>query len=125
MVQIGHAGGYTSAYCHLSRFVNGLHVGQHVESRQLIAYSGATGRTTGPHLHFAVKRGDQFIDPLALKLDGVRVVPMGDRAEFERERAELDLALDAITLPPPVAVPDAGVTTTFDAGSDEVFEESP
>jgi murein DD-endopeptidase MepM/ murein hydrolase activator NlpD len=125
MVQITHAGGYTSAYCHLSRFVSGLHVGEHVEARQLIAYSGATGRTTGPHLHFAVKRGDQFIDPLALKLDGVRVVPVADRAEFERERAELDLALDAITLPPPVVVPDAGAAGAFDAGSDEVFGETP
>jgi hypothetical protein len=76
-------------------------------------------------LHFAVKRGDQFIDPLALRLDGVRVVPVGDRAEFERERAELDLALDAITLPAPLPVPDGGAAPTFDAGSDEVFEETP
>ena len=63
-----------------------------------------------------------FIDPLALKLDGVRVVPMGDRAEFERERAELDLALDAISLPAPLPVGDAGPVVEVDAGSDEVFE---
>jgi murein DD-endopeptidase MepM/ murein hydrolase activator NlpD len=126
MVQITHANNYTSAYCHLSRFAAGLHPGQHVEVRQLVGYVGATGRTTGPHLHFAVKRGDAFIDPLALKLDGVRVVPLADRADFERERAELDLALDAITLPPPLvgAGGDAGATPwTYDAGSDEVFEE--
>ena len=102
MVQVTHANDYTSAYCHLSRFASGLHAGQHLESRQLVGYVGATGRTTGPHLHFAVKRGETFIDPLALKLDGVRVVPLADRAEFERVRAELDLGLDAIPLPPPV-----------------------
>jgi murein DD-endopeptidase MepM/ murein hydrolase activator NlpD len=124
MVQILHANNYTSAYCHLSRFAAGLHPGQHVEVRQLVGYVGATGRTTGPHLHFAVKRGDAFIDPLALKLDGVRVVPLADRADFERDRAELDLALDAITLPLPTGGADAGAgASTYDAGSDEVFEE--
>lgn len=123
MVQVTHANNFTSAYCHLSRFAAGLKAGQHVEARQLVGYVGATGRTTGPHLHFAVKRGDSFIDPLALKLDGIRVVPLADRAEFERERAELDLALDAIPLPPPTV--DAGAAPAeVDAGSDE-FEESP
>jgi murein DD-endopeptidase MepM/ murein hydrolase activator NlpD len=126
MVQVTHANDYTSAYCHLSRFAAGLHAGQHLEARQLVGYVGATGRTTGPHLHFAVKRGDAFIDPLVLKLDGVRVVPLGDRAEFERVRAELDLALDAIPLPPPVlGTGDAGGAVEVDAGSDEIFEESP
>jgi murein DD-endopeptidase MepM/ murein hydrolase activator NlpD len=125
MVQVTHSNGFTSAYCHLSRFAAGLHAGQHLEARQLVGYVGATGRTTGPHLHFAVKRGDNFIDPLALKLDGVRVVPLADRAEFERERAELDLALDAIPLPPALPAADAGAVVEVDAGSDEVFEETP
>jgi murein DD-endopeptidase MepM/ murein hydrolase activator NlpD len=127
-VQITHANGFTSAYCHMSRFASGLRVGQHVEARQLVGYVGVTGRTTGPHLHFAVKRGDIFIDPLALKLDGVRVVPLADRAEFERIRAELDLALEAVPLPPPLAIDaDAGAPTALDqvdAGSDD-FGESP
>ncbi len=125
MVQVTHANNLTSAYCHLSRFASGLHAGQHLESRQLIGYVGATGRTTGPHLHFAVKRNDRFIDPLVLKLDGIRVVPVADRAEFERERAELDLSLDAIPLPPPPALVDAGPAVEVDAGADEIFEENP
>jgi murein DD-endopeptidase MepM/ murein hydrolase activator NlpD len=123
MVQVTHANDYTSAYCHLSRFAPGLHAGQHLEPRQLVGYVGATGRTTGPHLHFAVKRGDVFIDPLVLKLDGVRVVPLADRAEFERVRAELDLALDAIPLPPALLA-DAGLPVEVDAGSDDIFDES-
>jgi murein DD-endopeptidase MepM/ murein hydrolase activator NlpD len=125
MVQVTHANNFTSAYCHLSRFASGLHAGQHLEARQLVGYVGATGRTTGPHLHFAVKRGEAFIDPLALKLDGVRVVPLADRAEFERQRAELDLALDEIPLPAPMPMADAGVALEIDAGSDEIFEENP
>jgi murein DD-endopeptidase MepM/ murein hydrolase activator NlpD len=121
MVEIQHATGLVSAYCHLSRFASGLHVGQHVESRQLIGYVGQTGRTTGPHLHFAIKRGEIFLDPLALKLDSVRVLPQGMRDAFAKERVDKDLALEAIPLP--AALPPA---SEADAGADEtVFDDSP
>jgi murein DD-endopeptidase MepM/ murein hydrolase activator NlpD len=43
-VEIAHAAGISSVYCHLSRFVPGLRVGTRVEQRQLIAYVGQTGR---------------------------------------------------------------------------------
>lgn len=99
-VEISHAGGITSVYCHLSRYAMGLHVGQHVEQRQLIAYVGQTGRVTGPHLHFGIKQKGVFIDPLSLRLDGVRVVPRSLRDEFDRRRGELDAELDGIPLPP-------------------------
>lgn len=106
MVQIEHGNGLTTAYCHLSRFAPGLHTGQHVEARQLVGYVGQTGRATGPHLHFAVKRGGVFIDPLALKMDGVRVLPPSDREVFAKRRVELDAALDAIPLPSIDAAPE-------------------
>jgi murein DD-endopeptidase MepM/ murein hydrolase activator NlpD len=129
MVQIEHSGGLVSCYCHMSRFAAGLHAGQHVEARQIVGYVGQTGRATGPHLHFAIKRGETFIDPLALRLDGVRVVPASQRDEFAKIRVEMDAALDAILLPPPVA----GSTTsraTEEKGEggksdDPVFDDSP
>jgi murein DD-endopeptidase MepM/ murein hydrolase activator NlpD len=99
MVQIEHASGLTTAYCHLSRFAPGIHPGQHVEARQLVGFVGQTGRATGPHLHFAVKRGATFIDPMALKMDGVRTIPPADREAFAKKRAELDVALEAVALP--------------------------
>jgi murein DD-endopeptidase MepM/ murein hydrolase activator NlpD len=98
-VEIDHDGGITSVYCHLSRFAAGLHAGQHVEARQLIAYVGQTGRVTGPHLHFGIKRNGTFIDPMKLRLDGVRIVPRSRRAEFDRHREDLDAELDTIALP--------------------------
>jgi murein DD-endopeptidase MepM/ murein hydrolase activator NlpD len=121
MVEIAHPGGITSVYCHLSRFGSGLHVGQHVESRQLIAYVGQTGRVTGPHLHFGIKKNGVFIDPMTLRLDGVRVVPRGRRDEFDHMRAALDAELDAIPLPAPganPAPPEASEPDTF-------YEEPP
>jgi murein DD-endopeptidase MepM/ murein hydrolase activator NlpD len=106
MVQIQHPNGLTTAYCHLSRFAAGLRAGQHVDSRQLVGYVGQTGRATGPHLHFAVKKGGKFIDPLAIKLDGVRVLPPPDREPFAKRRVELDAVLDGIALPAATDAPD-------------------
>ncbi len=121
MVMLRHANGLSSGYCHMSRFAAGLHVGQHVEARQLVGYVGATGRVTGPHLHFIVKRGDTFIDPLSLRLDGVRVLPPSQRDDFARRREDLDAALEAIVLPASTGHADAG----DDGGENEFFEEPP
>jgi hypothetical protein len=118
MVEISHAGGITSVYCHLSRFASGLRSGQRVEQRQLIAYVGQTGRVTGPHLHFGIKKNGVFVDPMTLRLDGVRVVPRAQRDDFDRLRAELDAQLDGIPLP-------ATSTAPVDAPEPEVFYEEP
>jgi murein DD-endopeptidase MepM/ murein hydrolase activator NlpD len=119
-VEIAHAGGYASVYCHLSRFAAGLRVGQHVEARQLIAYVGQTGRVTGPHLHFGIRRGGAFIDPMTLRLDGVHVVPRTRRDDFDRKRSELDAELDGIPLPAPI-----GGDAPRPSESDETFYEEP
>jgi len=61
-VFIDHQDGYITHYGHLSKFF--VHVGQHVKAHQLIAKSGATGRVTGPHLHFTIQKNGVNIDPL-------------------------------------------------------------
>jgi murein DD-endopeptidase MepM/ murein hydrolase activator NlpD len=122
MVMIDHPNGLTTAYCHMSKFAPGIHAGLHVETRQLVGYVGQTGRATGPHLHFAVKRGDIFLDPMILKLDGVRVIPAKERGAFDERRAALDAELDAIPLP------DAGETDAGagdDDGGAEVYFDDP
>lgn len=120
MVQVEHPNGLISAYCHLSRFAAGLHPGQHVEARQLVGYVGQTGRSTGPHLHFAIKRGDVFLDPLSLRLDGVRTLPPSEHELFDKVRAELDQALDSVALPPPPAGTEAAAAEADEVIYDEV-----
>ncbi|HSY23472.1 MAG TPA: M23 family metallopeptidase, partial [Polyangiaceae bacterium] len=91
----------------------------HVEQRQIIAYVGQTGRVTGPHLHFGIRKNGVFIDPMSLRLDGFRVVPNGQRDDFDRRRAGLDKELDGIPLP----APGAGAAVT--EPEHETFYEEP
>lgn len=106
MVEIDHGGGIHTVYCHLKGFAQGIRSGLKVEARQHIGYVGQTGRVTGPHLHFGVKRNGVYIDPLALKMDGVRVLPPADRDAFQRKRADLDAVIDGVALPSAADVPD-------------------
>ncbi|SDA36618.1 M23 family metallopeptidase [Sphingomonas sp. NFR15] len=62
LLMIDHGMGLNSAFLHLSRI--DVRVGDHVRRGQPIALSGATGRATGPHLHWAIRWRDAKLDPL-------------------------------------------------------------
>ena len=62
VVYIDHGAGLTSAYFHLSA-VN-VAVGDTVQRGQRIGSVGATGRVTGPHLHWVVRYGTASVDPM-------------------------------------------------------------
>ncbi|HEY6203018.1 MAG TPA: M23 family metallopeptidase [Candidatus Limnocylindria bacterium] len=65
---MAHAGGLVSVYAHLDdTFARPpVRIGDAVRAGQVIGFVGLTGITTGPHLHFAVLRAGQPIDPLPL-----------------------------------------------------------
>lgn len=63
-VVIGHAGNTMTRYLHLSSFATGLRTGKTVAVGEVIGHVGATGRVTGPHLHFEVRKADgTAVDP--------------------------------------------------------------
>lgn len=66
LVIIDHGLGLNSAFLHLA--TTAVRAGQHVRQGERIGTAGATGRTTGPHLHWSVKWGDARVDPLELML---------------------------------------------------------
>ena len=64
-VIIDHGDGYESYYAHLNSWPERIQSGAWVEQGEVIGYSGNTGRSTGPHLHFEIRHNNQVIDPLA------------------------------------------------------------
>jgi murein DD-endopeptidase MepM/ murein hydrolase activator NlpD len=61
-VIVDNGNGVTTMYYHLSGF--NVSTGQSVTAGQTIAYSGNTGATSGPHLHFAVRVNGTYVNPL-------------------------------------------------------------
>ena len=64
VVYLDHGAGLSSAYLHLSEQL--VAAGDTVQRGQTIGRVGATGRVTGPHLHFIVRYGSVTVDPLSL-----------------------------------------------------------
>jgi len=87
MVLLRHRNGFQSQYCHLSAIA--VKAGEHVAQKQVIGATGQTGLATGPHLHYAVKKGGGFVNPLALKLPREAPVPEKWMADFARDIAPL------------------------------------
>lgn len=98
LVVIRHSNGYETVYAHLSR----IHVGrgQWVGQRQVIGRVGTTGRSTGPHLHFGMKRHGRHVDPLRQKFPkGAPLKPALRKPFFERVKKELPFLLAEKPLP--------------------------
>jgi murein DD-endopeptidase MepM/ murein hydrolase activator NlpD len=66
-IKVRHNGTYETAYAHTSRFASGLKKGSKVKQGQVIAYVGATGRATGPHLHFEIIINGKHVNPSTVK----------------------------------------------------------
>jgi murein DD-endopeptidase MepM/ murein hydrolase activator NlpD len=101
-----HANGYETGYLHLSRFAEGMHVGARVAQKQVIAFTGSTGMSTGPHLHYAVKRAGYFMNPLAVKMPRAEPLSTKELPRFQERTAELLSALDAELVATLVARPE-------------------
>jgi murein DD-endopeptidase MepM/ murein hydrolase activator NlpD len=99
-VQLDHAGGLRTRYCHMSRFA--VSAGQQVRRGQVIGYVGSTGLSTGPHLHYEMYRAGRVINPASVQfvtraqLSGTELIDFRRRLialkEVETGAALMDLA---------------------------------
>ena len=60
-VNITHDNGFLSTYMHLNSYI--VKAGEYVTIGQLIGYCGNTGGSTGPHLHFGIKKNGAWVNP--------------------------------------------------------------
>ncbi|WP_045385007.1 peptidoglycan DD-metalloendopeptidase family protein [Vibrio rotiferianus] len=85
---IEHNSVYKTRYLHLSRFL--VKKGDHVKRGQKIALSGATGRLTGPHLHFEVLVRNRAVDSMTADLPLASSIPNKDKPAFLARVSEFD-----------------------------------
>jgi murein DD-endopeptidase MepM/ murein hydrolase activator NlpD len=74
VVEVTHANGLVTRYAHLSGFLS--EEGQAVNTGTPIAKVGSTGRSTGPHVHFEVRKADNAINPKAFIEAGKRLLAL-------------------------------------------------
>lgn len=96
LIILEHAGGYTTYYAHLSAYAQGIEPGAIVRRGDEIGAVGSTGRSTGPHLHFELRRNNVYIDPLA---PGRNLDLWTLRDQDQRELARRSVVMTAITDP--------------------------
>lgn len=60
-IKVSHKGGYTTVYCHLSRFL--AKPGQKVKRGETIGLVGQTGKAIGPHVHYEVRLNGKDVNP--------------------------------------------------------------
>ncbi len=63
LIRIRHANGYATGYGHMSGYAQHQEIGAYVRQGDVIGYVGSTGLSTGPHLHFEMKKNGSYVNP--------------------------------------------------------------
>ncbi len=71
MVEVDHGNGVKTRYAHLSKIL--VSVGDHVDRSTIVGKSGSSGRSTGPHLHYEVRKDGKAVNPLPFLKAGNKV----------------------------------------------------
>jgi murein DD-endopeptidase MepM/ murein hydrolase activator NlpD len=89
-LRIRHGAGWDTGYGHISRYAAGIKPGVHVRQGQVVAYVGATGLATGPHLHYEVWRNGQRENPIGAKVPQGTILAGADLARFRTAKTRID-----------------------------------
>ena len=83
MVEIKHNNKFETLYAHMSKLADGIRAGKKVNQGQIIGYVGATGRATGPHLHYEVRAEGRPMNPLKVKATGGKQLAGKDLQKYK------------------------------------------
>jgi murein DD-endopeptidase MepM/ murein hydrolase activator NlpD len=81
-IKIRHGSEYVTVYGHLRGYAKGIRAGAQVRQNQVIGYVGATGRATGPHLHYTMMVSGRAVNPMSFKNPPVEPLPDNDRPKL-------------------------------------------
>jgi len=84
VVVLRHHSKYTTLYGHLSRFAKGVRKGKRVAQGEVIAYVGATGLATGPHLHYEFRINGAHQNPLRVAMPEAPPITAEQKPKFEQ-----------------------------------------
>ncbi len=90
-VKINHHNGFETLYAHLSDFY--VSKGQEVKMGDVIASSGNTGRSTGPHLHFSVFKDKKAVNPMNFRYERIWAPPIEIADNFRQSSMMRKMAL--------------------------------
>ena len=110
LVILEHKNGYRTYYGHLSRIAKGLKRGARINQGQFVGCVGKTGLATGPHLHYEMRVGGRYVNPLSLKQPYGKAVPKELLAEFMNIAGRLNQDLASIPVSNPAYVKKATLT---------------
>ncbi|MCB1783912.1 MAG: peptidoglycan DD-metalloendopeptidase family protein [Alphaproteobacteria bacterium] len=96
-VRIRHNGSLKTAYGHMHKFAKGIKPGVRVKQGEVIGYIGATGRATGPHLHYEVLRGDTQVNPKSITEQSGKQLAGADLDRFKEAVSALNQQYASMT----------------------------
>jgi murein DD-endopeptidase MepM/ murein hydrolase activator NlpD len=102
-IRIRHNSDTGTAYAHLSRFNPNLSEGSRVRQGQIIAFTGSTGASTGPHLHFEVLKHGVQVNPLTQTASLGDALEGRDMAQFKHLMDQRDQEIRELIKPTEVA----------------------
>ncbi|MDH3237540.1 MAG: peptidoglycan DD-metalloendopeptidase family protein [Deltaproteobacteria bacterium] len=111
LVILRHPKGFTTYYGHLHKIRKGIRRGARVAQGDVIGYVGSTGRTTGPHLHFQMKKGNRIINPLRVDVPRSVGIPKNLLADYDKIRQERGHDLASIVPSPQKSEPESKTQT--------------
>jgi len=100
LVKLKHPNGYVSLYGHLKGFKKNLKVGDRVNQGDVIGFVGSTGRSTGPHLHFALQQKGRAVNPFKIDNPPLHKLPVAHRKHFDDAVRKLKEQLKQIPVEP-------------------------
>jgi murein DD-endopeptidase MepM/ murein hydrolase activator NlpD len=99
-VKIRHNGSFETLYAHMSKFAKGIKVGTNVRQGQIIGYSGSTGMSTGPHLHYEIIKNGVHVNPMTVKLPAIDNLDAKEKPLFMERKKVLEEKITILKLNP-------------------------